>query len=398
MARSKDELRPVMSGRKPASGPNLKIKAFIEKTHGKPGLAGAGKCVALPGPSARTAMVISSPANLTKGSPGSYADYIDRDGAETFTAEMERADAKEVVKDWANDELHHRRILPIPYGVDDPVAYVRGFAEKLEDAYETKIEWVSSIHRDTDSLHAHMMFRGRGELGRKFDMTDDFRQNSEWRLATQVATKLGGPLSPKEIVAEMERQQRKLELGIEHPELGPNAGWVLNVNVERDAKNEVTRGVMGIMTDHGAGYKINFDPHKSHALVATVGSYDRAERIAKEIEERFGDKLPAIENRYVEASSLMLSDSISASFKATGDREFGKLTAKGLPILREREREIGDRPIEQKMALALNHRPEADEVLMERYGAFYGGKDRAEALERLPELNRTHKREIGLEL
>ena len=105
-----------------------------------------------------------------------------------------------------------------------------------------------------------------------------------------------------------------------------------------------------------------------------------------------------IENRYIESSSLMLADSVSASFQAKGDREFGKLTAKGLPILREHEKAIKDKPIEQKMALALNHRDKADEVLMERYGAFYGGKERAEALERLPELHQTHKKEMGLEL
>lgn len=395
MARSDDDLRPVMSGRKPASGPNLKIKAFIEKTHGKPGRGGAGKCVALPGPSARTAIVVSS--RHVSGADA-YARYIDRDGAETFTAEMEKVSAKEVVKDWANDELHHRRILPIPYGVDDHVAYVRGFAKKLEEAYGTEIKWVASAHRDTESFHVHMMIQGRDELGRKFDMTNDFMRNGEWRLATQVATELGGPLTPKEIVAEQERQQRKLDLGISHPELGSNGGWALNINVERDNKNEITRGVMGIMTDHGAAYRINFDPKKPHALIAYVGSYDRAERIAKEIQERFGEQLKPIENRYIEASSLMLTDSVSASFQAKGDREFGKLTAKGLPILREHEKAIGDKPIEQKMALALNHRDKADEVLMERYGAFYGGKERAEALERLPELHRTHKREMGLEL
>jgi hypothetical protein len=85
---------------------------------------------------------------------------------------------------------------------------------------------------------------------------------------------------------------------------------------------------------------------------------------------------------------LMLGDAISARFEPKGDKDFAKLTAKGLPLLKEHEREIRDLPLEQKVAVAQRYRGHADRELMHRYGEFYGGKERTNALERLHTLKR----------
>jgi hypothetical protein len=391
-----DDLKPSMKGRKPAKGPNLRIMAMIERMHGKPPRVGSTMYVRLPPPSNQLAIVVNSKHGMAGAE--SHARYMEREGAISFSHEEEEVKAVTVVREWEEDEVHYRRVLPLMSDNLDPKSYAKGYIAKLEKDFKMppgSIHYVASVHHNTAQTHVHLMIRGRDHLGRKLDICENYAHNIEWRRASDVATELAGPRSYQEIAQSVKREQEIYELGISHPELGLSGGWHLNINVSRNRKDPFTREAMDYMRENKIRYEMNFQTNTAKVLVAKVGSYDRLERISQELESRIGHGLQPIHSPFLRESGMILSDHMTATFSAKGDRDFSPITSKGLPILKEHAKGLKDLPFEQKMALALRHRDHADRELMERYGEFYGGKERTSALERLHSLKR-EEHQLGL--
>lgn len=397
------ELKPSMSGRKPAKGPNLKIKAMIENRHGKPPRVGSTMFVRLPPPSHRQAVVVATKHSMNGAM--NHARYlegmgkgIDGERPIAFSHDKEETKLTHVVKEWDQDEVHYRRVLLRPAPDIDMKEYTRLYVSKLEKDFKMppgSLQYGAVIHHDSKHEHTQMMIRGRDHLGRKLDICENYAHNIEWRRASDAATELGGPRSYTEVAQSVQREIEKHDLGVTHPELRLGGGWKLNINVIGDRKNPETRGVMDYLRENHAPYTMNFKRTNTEVLVAVVGSFDRAKQMSEYIQKNFGEALTPIQNRYLEQTGLMLADSISARFEPKGDRDFSKLCAKGLPIMKEHEREIKELPLEQKLATAQRYRDHADKELMDRYGEFYGGKDRVNALERLHTLKREDQ-ELGL--
>ena len=250
------------------------------------------------------------------------------------------------------------------------------------------------VHKNTAQTHVHVMIRGRDHLGRKLDVADAYAHQIEWRRASDVATELVGPRTIDQMAESILKEKERYERGISHPDLDLSGGWRLTVNVNRTRHDPATKMVMGYMREHSIRYDMNFATTKSEVLVANVGSYDRMIKAAKEIEDRVGQELQPLNNRYVLASGIILNDSMTAKFSPKGDRDFSPFTSKGVPLLKQHAREIKDLHIAQKMERAKDFREPADKLLVERYGEFYAGKERTQALERAHELKLEHS--LGL--
>jgi hypothetical protein len=398
-----DDLKPSMKGRKPAKGPNLRIMAMIERMHGKPPRVGSTMYVRLPPPSNQLAVVVNSKHGMAGAE--NHARYIEREGAGengerpiSFSHDEDEVKAVSVVREWEEDEVHYRRVLPLMSENLDPKAYAKGYIAKLEKDFKMppgSIHYVASVHNNTAQTHVHLMIRGRDHLGRKLDICENYAHNIEWRRASDVATELAGPRSYQEIAQSVKREQERYEQGMCHPELGLNDGWKLVINVNRSRNDPATKAVMQYMRDHKVRYDMSFATKNGEVLTASMGSYDRMMKAARELEEKVGKDLDPIQHRYVIASGIVLNDSMTAKFIPKNDRDFSNITPKGIPILKEHAKEIKHLPPEQKMALAHRHRDHADRELMERYGEFYGGKERTSALERLHSLKR-EEHQLGL--
>jgi hypothetical protein len=327
-----------------------------------------------------------------------HARYIEREGVGengerpiSFSHEQDEVKAVSVVKEWSEDEIHYRRVLPLMSQGLDPKAYARGYVAKLEKDFkmpEGSLQYVACVHRNTPQTHVHMMIRGRDHFGRKLDICENYAHNIEWRRASDVATEIVGPRSYTEIAQSVRREQEIYELGISHPDLDLSGGWHLNINVSRNRKDPFTKDAMEYMRENNIRYQMNFQTNKTEVLVAKVGSYDRLQRVSEELEQRLGHGLQPVQSVFLREAGLVLNDHMTATFRPKGDGDFSQITSKGLPILKEHARGIKELPLEQKMAIALNYRPHADRELMHRYGEFYGGKERTNALERLHTLKR----------
>jgi hypothetical protein len=400
-----DDLKPSMSGRKPANGskpPQTNMQKMIERMHGKPPRVGSTMFVPLPPPSHRQAIVCTSRHTTDLVNHVRYLQELGKglDGERPIGFSHDQEDVKltHVVADWKTDEIHYRRVLPSPAEDIDMKEYTRIYVSKLEKDFKMppgSLQYAAVIHHDTEHIHTQMVIRGRDHLGRKLDICENYAHNIEWRRASDAATEIAGPRPSHEIALSAFREIEKRELGIEHPELSLGGGWKLNINVDRSRKNENTRGIMDYLRENRIKYTMNFTRTHTEVLVASVGSFDRAQSISREIQNRFGEGLRPIQNRYLEQSGLMLNESMSTRFEPKGDRDFSKLTAKGIPLLKEHERQLRGLDIAEKMEIAQQFREPADRELMNRYGAFYGGKERDRALEQVLTLKR-EEHELGL--
>jgi len=397
------ELKPSMSGRKPANVPPSSLMSEIERRYGKAPRVGSTMYVRLPPPSNRLAVVVNSKHKMAGAV--NHARYMEREGAGedgeraiSFSHDQDKVKAVSVVKEWEEDEVHYRRVLPLMAPDLDPKAYAKGYVAKLEKDFkmpEGSLQYVACVHRNTAQTHVHMMIRGRDHLGRNLDICENYAHNIEWRRASDVATELAGPRSYTEIAQSVMREKERYEQGMSHPELGLSDGWKLVINVNRNRHDPATKEVMQYMRENRVRYDMSFATTNGEVLTASMGSYDRMMKAAKELEERIGSHLDPIQHRYVLASGVVLNDSMTAKFIPKQDKDFSSITAKGVPILKEDAKEIKHLPPEQKMALAMNYRDKADRELMHRYGEFYGGKERTNALERLHTLKR-EGHELGL--
>ena len=160
-------------------------------------------------------------------------------GVAFFDAAAEKLDAAEVPRDWARDRLHWRIILS-PEDADalDLKQYVREYAEQLEKELGTPLEWVATIHHNTDQTHAHLVLRGLREDGQDLKFPRHFVQHELREVAEELATRTLGERSEFEADAHLHRlaeARRPTPLDALLADLaGPAADGWRNVQVPRD--------------------------------------------------------------------------------------------------------------------------------------------------------------------
>ena len=109
------------------------------------------------------------------GALRAHVRYLERDGrdgsdrGEFYDRAEDDLDAKERVRDWAEDR-HHFRFIVSPENsdkLDSLTEYVRETMERVSsDLGAPKLDWIAINHYDTDQPHAHVLVRGAREDGR----------------------------------------------------------------------------------------------------------------------------------------------------------------------------------------------------------------------------------------
>lgn len=134
------------------------------------------------------------------GRDGEQAQLFDRDNEG-----LERLDFFERCK---NDRHHFRMIISPERGgdIDNFQGYVRRVMEKVEKDLETKLDWVSAVHYDTDDVHAHVIVRGKNDKGEDLVIGRDYIAYGIRSRAQEVATELLGERSLAEIERSLEKE------------------------------------------------------------------------------------------------------------------------------------------------------------------------------------------------
>jgi hypothetical protein len=145
--------------------------------------------------------------------------------------------------------------------------------------------------------------------------------------------------------------------------------------------------VLADLSNRGLPYCMQFAADKAKRLTVSVGSYDDAVRVARELDGKFGDRIPD-QGAKIARDDVRLSGPVWGAFDPQGDREFTRWTVKGLPLERDAAKELRGLEGAAREILRDELRSAADAKLMERYGEFYAGTERVQALERLQELQR----------
>ena len=132
---------------------------------------------------------------------------------------------------------------------------------------------------------------------------------------------------------------------------------------------------------------MQFAADKAKRLTVSVGGYDDAIRVARDLDAKFGDRLWDQTGKIVR-DDVRLSGHVWGAFDPQGDREFTRWTVKGLPLERDDAKALRGLEGSAREVLRKALRDRADVKLMERYGEFYAGAERVQALEKLQELQR----------
>lgn len=382
-----DDLDPKMYMRKPVDG-GAEIKATVVLGRGR------DHYVRTPGSSSQRVTVKTKIQPAAKAV--AHARYLEKeaaglDGAEVhvLTATKDDVDLKEMTEEWSEDR-HHFQVIISPEHADrlDMRQYVRDVVARYERDLGTELTWASVIHCDTERPHAHVMIRGVDDRGADLVIDREYLRHGMRHRAREVATQDLGPRSAREIVADLEKHRKDVEAGLGHTRgLGKQAGWQLHLNVPSQRWHPVTQAVMKDLTERGLPYHMKFGSQDSKVLTISVGGYDDAVKVARELDAQYGDRIPGQVGK-VTRDDVRLSGPVWGAFSAQGDREFTRWTVKGVPLDKGESRELRDLDGPARDARRNELRETADAKLIERYGEFYAGSERIQALEKLQELQR----------
>jgi hypothetical protein len=381
------DLDPKMYMRKPVDG-GAEVKTTVIMSRGR------DQYIRAPGASAQRVTVKTKVVAAAKAK--AHARYLEKeaaglDGAEVygFTATKDNVDLKEMAKEWSEDRhLFQVIISPERGGRLDLQHHTRAVVARWERDLGTGLTWGCVLHYDTEHPHAHVMIRGVDDRGADLVIGREYLRHGMRHRAMEVATQELGPRSAREIVADLGKRQKDLEAGLGHTKgLGKQAGWQLHLNVPAERWHPTTQAVMEELRQRELPYHMKFGPQDSKVLTISVGSYDDAVRVARDLDARYGDHIPDQIGK-VTRDDVRLSGPVWGAFSAQGDREFTRWTVKGLPLEKDAAKELRGLEGAERIALRDELRTAADAKLMERYGEFYAGAERVQALERLQELQR----------
>jgi hypothetical protein len=390
--RGDEGLEPRMSMRKPVNGgedagAGLEVPTVMNR--------GQGRYVSPAGSASRKATVKTKVVHGGKA-VREHARYVldkgaGRDGQEPrgFDAARDDVDLKAMAAEWSEDRHSFQTILsPRDGNRLDMTRYTRAVVAAWKRDLGTPLTWGAVIHYDTEYPHAHILIRGLDNRGGDLVIDRDYIRHGMRTRAMEAATRELGPRPAHEIAADLGREAGQAK------GLGKQAGWQLHLNVSSERRHPTTQAVMKDLADRGLFYRMDFSGKDTRTLTVSVGCYDEAVAVARELDARFGDRIPD-QGGKVARDDVRLSGPVWGAFSAQGDREFTRWTVKGLPLEKDAARELGELQGPEKEARRGELREAADAKLLERYGEFYAGTERVQAVERLQELQRTLDRGHG---
>lgn len=399
-ARDDERLAPEMFARKPSDDFEARVDALKPKTVARGRYARAARTA--------TQRVIVKTTVHRGATATNQARYLEKPGAgldgeavQAFDARNDALSMKEAVKEWEVDR-HHFRIVVSPENGDrmDLTLFTRDLMARTEADLGTKLQWFAVRHYDTAHPHVHILLRGRDDRGADLAIDRRYVRHATRHRARELATMQIGPRTARDMVADMERRRVALELAAERgPVLAKGAGWKLHLNVSSDRNDPVTKAVLKDLRERGLNYDVRFGTRggiTERTLTVPVGSHDRAMQVAQDLDAKFGSRISDQWRNSVPRDDVRLAGNVWGCFDPRGDREFTNWTAKGVPLDRADGVRLLNAPEHVRDAMRSELRDRADMKLMERYGAFYGGMTRAEALERLKELQRDMQLGRGL--
>jgi type IV secretory pathway VirD2 relaxase len=143
-----------------------------------------------------------------------HASYLTRDKAspeaektQAYSANRDNLDLKQEVKAWADDR-HHFRVIISPekaHEISDLNDYIRRLMATVERDLDTKLQWFAVDHRNTSHHHTHVLVRGRKPDGTDLVIPRDYIAHGIRDRASELATRLLGRRSDREIQQALER-------------------------------------------------------------------------------------------------------------------------------------------------------------------------------------------------
>lgn len=128
-----------------------------------------------------------------------HLSYLQRDGvgadgkaAKMFDFEHDHNELKpaKFANNWSNDRHHFRFIISPEKASDlDLKQYTRDLVREVEHDLESKLQWVSVTHHNTDKPHIHLIVRGRDDTGFDLVMSRDYLSRGMRTAAQEVATR-----------------------------------------------------------------------------------------------------------------------------------------------------------------------------------------------------------------
>ena len=153
-----------------------------------------------------------------------HLSYITRDGAgvdearpELFGSfggadeDLSRAEFYNICK----GDRHHFRVIISPengHELGDFEGYIGKVMARVEEDLDTKLDWVSAVHYDTDNPHAHVVIRGRDDLGKDLVIAPDYISYGIRGVAEEMATEIMGERSLADIQRAMEKETDALRV------------------------------------------------------------------------------------------------------------------------------------------------------------------------------------------
>ncbi len=151
------------------------------------------------------------------GKGAAHLRYIQRDGTsrngergQLYSATEDRADGDAFVE-RGKDDRHQFRFIVSPEDaadLSDLTEHIRDLMSRIEVDLGTKLDWVAVNHHNTGHPHAHVIVRGKDELGENLVINGDYLANGIRERASELTTLELGP------VTEIE-QSRKLSAEID---------------------------------------------------------------------------------------------------------------------------------------------------------------------------------------
>src|SRR5690349_12926797 len=279
---------------------------------------------------------------------------------EAFTAGADGVSVAEATADWVQDRRYWKLIVSPERGRDLPdlKGYVRDLmAQVREDVLYpsevrrgVEVEWVASVHDDTDHPHAHVLMRGR--IGDKdLALRPDYVAHGIRARAAEIATRELGPRTGLDAPA-MDAEALKefvergaadglgsIPEGIPLPEVDSRfraAGWRVRVTLDT-AERERVAVLREDLRSMKVGAKMN---RGTGELTIYAGTYMGAQLVGRIVGAGYADIVrPPTEAARLRG--LEMADGVWASFEADAtDDRFGRLGAAGVVFTRADERRI----------------------------------------------------------
>ncbi|MCQ4291879.1 relaxase/mobilization nuclease and DUF3363 domain-containing protein [Pseudomonas stutzeri] len=169
-------------------------------------------------PMSRRVTIKTLLVNQRNASPQSLAKhlrYIERDGAgrdgepgRAYGPQTDDADL-DAFKERAADDRHHFRFIVSPEDgaeLDDLRTYTRHLVNRMESDLGTGLDWVAVDHWNTDNPHAHLIVRGRDDIGKDLIIAGDYIAHGFRHRAAELATEWLGPRTELEIQQTLQRE------------------------------------------------------------------------------------------------------------------------------------------------------------------------------------------------